>query len=265
MRGHVELIAPKQFRFQEQATYQSTLESISNVAMAAEIDGRITSMPMQQGQQVQPGDLLFTLDQVQQRAQVDAAAAQARKTRVNANRYIFLNDQGAVSTKDRDYYVTQAIESADRLRADQATLDYKNVVAPIAGQVGSIQHKLGSSQGETIVNIVDNSKLGAFGRAIGAGLSPQTRHARRLEGARFAGWPKVRCPSSLPRWIAVARRCWSKPPSTIQTGSCAISSGWRPLLELFAVSPCWCGVAASRTDLCVYGGAGRQGAETIGA
>ena len=161
MRGHVELIAPKQFRFQEQATYQSTLESISNVAMAAEIDGRITSMPMQQGQQVQPGDLLFTLDQVQQRAQVDAAAAEARKTRVNANRYIFLNDQGAVSTKDRDYYVTQAIESADRLRADQATLDYKNVVAPIAGQVGSIQHKLGSvvSQGETIVNIVDNSKL----------------------------------------------------------------------------------------------------------
>ena len=40
MRGHVELIAPKAFSFQEQATYQSTLESISNVAMAAEIDGR---------------------------------------------------------------------------------------------------------------------------------------------------------------------------------------------------------------------------------
>ena len=58
MRGHVELIAPKQVRFQEQATYQSTLESISNVPMAAEIDGRITSMPMQQGQQVQPLSLI---------------------------------------------------------------------------------------------------------------------------------------------------------------------------------------------------------------
>ena len=160
-RAQFNLLSPTRVSFQDQATYQSTLESISNVALAAEIDGRIIAMAMHEGQRVQPGDDLFTLDQVQQQAQVNASAAEARKDRVNAERYIFLNDAGAVSTKDRDYYVTQAIESADKLRADTATLDYKHVVSPIAGEVGDIQHKLGSvvKEGETIVNIVDNSKL----------------------------------------------------------------------------------------------------------
>jgi RND family efflux transporter MFP subunit len=156
-----ELVKPSVRNFNDQADYQSTLESISNVSLAAEIDGRIVSMPMREGEQVKPGQLLFSLDQVQQRAQTNAAVAEARKDRVNAERYIFLNDQGAISTKDRDYYVTQAIQSADKAKADRATLGYKNVLAPIAGEVGNINYKLGSvvRQGETIVNIVDNSRL----------------------------------------------------------------------------------------------------------
>lgn len=160
-RTQFKLITPSQVSFADQATYQSTLESISNVALAAEIDGRIIAMPMQEGQRVQPGDALFTLDQVQQQAQVNASAAAARKDRVNAERYIFLNELGAVSTKDRDFYVTKAVESADMLRANTATLGYKSVLAPIAGEVGSIQHKLGSvvRKGEQIVKIVDNSQL----------------------------------------------------------------------------------------------------------
>ena len=112
-RTQFKLITPSHVSFSDQATYQSTLESIRNVALAAEIDGRIIAMPMQEGQRVQSGDALFTLDQVQQQAQVNASAAAARKDRVNAERYIFLNELGAVSTKDRDFYVTKAVESAD--------------------------------------------------------------------------------------------------------------------------------------------------------
>ena len=155
------LVSPTQQAFQDQATYQSTLESIVNVPLAAEIDGRIVAMPMQEGQLVQPGELLFRLDQIQQQATVDTDLAEARKDRLNAERYIFLNQQGAVSTKERDLYVTKAIASADSVRASRATLAYKDVKAPIAGMVGDIQHKLGSvvRRGETITNIVDNRRL----------------------------------------------------------------------------------------------------------
>jgi RND family efflux transporter MFP subunit len=155
------LVSPQQGIFNDQANYQSTLESVRNVNLAAEISGRIIAMSMREGQIVQPGTRLFVLDQVQQRAQVNANAAEARKNLVNAERYVFLNNQGAVSTMDRDFYVTQAIQSADQLRADKATLGYKTVLAPIAGEVGNINHKLGDvvNQGETVVNIVDNRQL----------------------------------------------------------------------------------------------------------
>ncbi|MEN9878431.1 MAG: hypothetical protein RLZZ158_1470 [Cyanobacteriota bacterium] len=158
---HFNLVSPQQVIFNDQANYQSTLESVRNVNLAAEISGRIIAMPMREGQIVKPGDRLFVLDQVQQRAQVNANAAEARKDLVNAERYIFLNNQGAVSTKDRDSYVTQAIQSSDQLRADKATLGYKTVLAPIAGEVGNINRKLGDvvNQGETVVNIVDNRHL----------------------------------------------------------------------------------------------------------
>ena len=155
------LIRPQTQTFDDQATYQATLESIVNVPLAAEITGRIVAMPMQEGQMVTPGTPLFRLDQIQQQATVAADTAEARKDRLNAERYIFLNQQGAVSTKDRDSYVTKAISSAEQVKASSATLAYKDVTAPIAGMVGSISHKLGSvvRQGETIVNIIDNRRL----------------------------------------------------------------------------------------------------------
>lgn len=155
------LISPSAQTFTDQATYQSTLESIANVPLAAEIDGRIVAMPMREGQMVRPGDPLFRLDQIQQQATVAANKAEALKDRLEAERYIFLNQQGAASTKERDAKVTAAIASAEQLKASTATLAYKDVTAPIAGMVGDIQHKLGAvvRRGETITTIVDNRRL----------------------------------------------------------------------------------------------------------
>ena len=48
---------------------------------------------------------------------MDASIAEASKDKLNAERYTFLANQGAVSRKDQDFYVSQAIESHDRARA----------------------------------------------------------------------------------------------------------------------------------------------------
>ena len=155
------LVNPRAATGLDAADYQSTLEAIREVRLASEIAGRITAMPVFEGQPVKPGQLLFTLDQIQQRATVNADAAEARKNRLNAERYIFLNQQGAVSTKDRDFYVTQAIQSRDKLNASLATLAYKNVVAPIPGFVGNLNFKIGDviKPGEVVTSVVDNSRL----------------------------------------------------------------------------------------------------------
>jgi multidrug efflux pump subunit AcrA (membrane-fusion protein) len=136
-------------------------------------------MPVYEGQQVRPGQLLFVLDQIQQRAEVNADAAEARKNRYNAERYIFLNQQGAVSTKERDFYVTQAIQSRDKLQASLATLSYKNVVAPIPGYVGNLNYKIGDviQAGAVVSSVIDNSKLWEGGireqRAAAHGVKPE--------------------------------------------------------------------------------------------
>ena len=94
----VQLMRPQEIPTLDSADYQSTLEAIREVRMAPEIDGRIVAMPVFEGQQVRRGQLLFVLDQIQLQSQVNADFAEARKDRVNAERYIFLNEQGAVST-----------------------------------------------------------------------------------------------------------------------------------------------------------------------
>ena len=140
----------------------SVLSSTTDVALRPETDGRVVKILVSQGQQVKAGQPILVLDNVQQTAQLNASEAEARKDRLNAERYIFLNDQGAVSTRDRDFYVTQAIQSRDKVKADSATLGYKYVAAPIDGEIGDLDTvKIGDyvRQGQAITGIVDNSNL----------------------------------------------------------------------------------------------------------
>jgi membrane fusion protein (multidrug efflux system) len=140
----------------------SVLSSTTDVALRPETDGRVVNILVSQGQQVKAGQPILVLDNVQQTAQLNASEAEARKDRLNAERYIFLNAQGAVSTKQRDQYVTQAIQSRDKAKADAATLGYKYVTAPISGEIGDLDTvKIGDyvRQGQAITGIVDNSNL----------------------------------------------------------------------------------------------------------
>ena len=93
----------------------SRLSSTTDVSLRPEADGRVVKILVKQGQTVKAGEPILVLDNVQQTAALDSAKAEARKDRLNAERYIFLNEQGAVSTKQRDAYVTKAIQSADRV------------------------------------------------------------------------------------------------------------------------------------------------------
>jgi len=140
----------------------SQLASTTDVSLRPEVDGRVVKILATQGQQVKAGQPILVLDNVQQSAALDASKAEARKDIVNTERYIFLNEQGAVSTMDRDFYVTQAIQSRDQARAKSADLGYKYVTAPISGEIGDLGTvKLGDyvRQGQAITGIVDNRDL----------------------------------------------------------------------------------------------------------
>ena len=140
----------------------SQLESTANVAVTPQIEGSVVKILVQEGQPVKAGQVILILDNVQQSAALDSARSEALKDKPNAERYEYLYQQGAVSAKDRDSYVTEAIQSRDEARADAADLGYKFVRAPIDGIIGDLDEvKLGDyvKAGQTITGIVDNSTL----------------------------------------------------------------------------------------------------------
>jgi len=140
----------------------STLESTTNVALRPETDGRVVKIIATEGQRVKAGQPILVLDNVQQSAALNAARAQARTDKLNAERYELLYKQGAASAKTRDQYATQAIASRDQALASAATLGYKYVRSPIDGVVGDLDTvKLGDyvKTGQAITGIVDNSTL----------------------------------------------------------------------------------------------------------
>jgi membrane fusion protein (multidrug efflux system) len=140
----------------------SMLESTTNVALRPETEGRVVKILASEGDRVKAGQPILVLDNVQQSAALNAARAQARTDKLNAERYEFLYEQGAASAKTRDRYATQAIASRDQALASAATLGYKFVRSPIDGIVGDLDTvKLGDyvQTGQAITGIVDNSTL----------------------------------------------------------------------------------------------------------
>jgi RND family efflux transporter MFP subunit len=129
--------------------------------MSPETDGRIVAMPMQEGEFVKAGTMLYQLDQLPQESQAKADQAVAENARLNAMRYIGANFAGAVSNKESDDYATKARQSQEIFRSRKATLAYKYVKAPIDGQIGAINIKLGDyvTAGTAVTTLVDNRRL----------------------------------------------------------------------------------------------------------
>ncbi len=181
----VQTVMVGEFRFAPGIDTISAIESTSNVVMRPQSDGRVVRILASEGQRVKAGQPILVLDNVQESATLDSDRAEAMKDRVNAERYIFLNEQGAVSTKDRDFYVTQAIQSRDQARSSAATLGYKFVTAPINGELGNLDSvKIGDyvRQGQAITGIVNNSTLWTLmdvpatqARAVKVGLPVQLK------------------------------------------------------------------------------------------
>ena len=140
----------------------SVLESTTNVALMPETDGRVVQVLAKDGQKVKAGQPILVLDNIQESAALDAARAQAKTDKLNAERYEFLFQNGATSAKERDRYATQAVASSDQARSAAANLGYKFVRAPIDGVVGNLDKvKLGDyvKSGQAITGIVNNSTL----------------------------------------------------------------------------------------------------------
>lgn len=131
--------------------YTGRLEAVERVELRARVSGLMVARHFQDGQTVQRGDLLFSLDpdlfQVAleaARAEMQRQEAQVEFTREDFERVQNLSTRGSATQRDLDQrrsamLQAQAALAAARAQARQAELNlsYTRIVAPIAGRVGA--------------------------------------------------------------------------------------------------------------------------------
>lgn len=135
-----------------------TTEAYATVTVRAQITGELTSVNFQQGEDVQAGQVLFTLDRRpleaalhQAEANLARDSAQADQARLSAQRTQDLADRGLVPREQVDQTRASAAALAATVAADRAAvenasvqLQYATIRAPLAGRTGALMVSAGN-------------------------------------------------------------------------------------------------------------------------
>ncbi len=148
-----------------------TAQAIASVALKSHFDATVMKVEVADGAQVKAGDVLFTLDDRQARAQLAVAEAQLAKDEAqleqatrDVNRYTDLVARSATPIINLDNARTSAASSRASILGDRASIDnmkvalgWYTITAPISGRVGVVVIKAGN-----IVKGGDNSSAGVL-------------------------------------------------------------------------------------------------------
>jgi multidrug efflux system membrane fusion protein len=130
-----------------------SVQPMATVAIRAQITGQLNQVSFREGDDVQRGQLLFTIDQrpyqaalAQANANLARDEAQLRNAESEARRYADLVKKDYVTKEDYDKITSsaeaaRAVVAADRAAIDTArvSLSYCEIHSPIAGRTGSLQ------------------------------------------------------------------------------------------------------------------------------
>jgi len=145
-----------------------TMEAYRSVTIMPQVSAQIQNIHFKEGQDVVKGQLLFELNPAsfkeelrQAQAKLTKDQAQWENDKVEAGRYQFLVEKGAVSKSDYDKYRTTAATQGEVVRESQAAMDkarlrlgYCDIRAPIAGRVGTYLVNKGAIVTENQTNLV---------------------------------------------------------------------------------------------------------------
>lgn len=132
-----------------------TLIAQEGITLRPEIAGRITEIHFTDGQQVEKGQPLVTLDDSVAKAQFEQAQAQQALAERNSGRAVSLLGRGAGTEQSRDQAAADLRIANAALELDRANLDKTHIVAPFTGTIGIRKVSIGDyvSPGQDLVSL----------------------------------------------------------------------------------------------------------------
>ena len=138
-----------------------TLEADQSIVVTPEISGIVTTIDFQDGQRLEQGDLIVTLNDEDLKARVQEAEAQLTLSQANFDRARKLVSRGSGTQRAKDEALN-ALKSAEaQLALAKAALDKGTIKAAFSGIVGLRQVSLGQyvTPGQPIATLADVDNL----------------------------------------------------------------------------------------------------------
>lgn len=138
-----------------------TVNAAQGVDLTVESAGVVKEILFQPNTDVAAGALLLRLDDVVQKADVEAARTQAELARTNLARAQGLTNRGVSTSAALDQTQATAQAAEAQLARAQAVLDQRQVSAPFAGTIGLARVDIGQyvAPGTTIATLQDISSM----------------------------------------------------------------------------------------------------------
>jgi RND family efflux transporter MFP subunit len=168
--------------------YPATVTALTQVDIKPQVPGNITGVYFNDGDHVQKGQKLYSIDAQQYAgsygqalANVDVSKANLVKAQKNADRYLELQKNDAIATQTVDNALAdleaakQEVAAAEaNVQAVQANLKYTTIYSPITGTIGISQVKIGTSvYPQTLLNTVSTDDPIAADIAVDQALIPK--------------------------------------------------------------------------------------------
>ncbi|MEW6325623.1 MAG: efflux RND transporter periplasmic adaptor subunit, partial [Nitrospirota bacterium] len=157
----VETALVKTGTVREEVGTVGTLQANESVIIRSEIAGRIRQIHFSEGQNVEQGRLLVSIDPAELQAQYEQAAAALELSRLNYERATLLHEEQLISQQAYDELATKLKEAQANLTLAKTRLDKTMIQAPFSGRLGLRQVSPGDyvQPGQAIVNLEDLDPL----------------------------------------------------------------------------------------------------------
>ena len=184
-----------------------TAEAFSNVSIRSQITGQLEKVNFTEGDDVQQGQVLFTLDRRplelalrEAQANLERDSARAENAALMAKRYEDLAKRGIatreqVDTSRTDMSALNATVSADKAAVENATvqLDYATIKAPISGRTGALMVHEGN-----LVRANDTTPLVTINQILPISVTFAIPEARLSDLKRYMAGGSLRVTASPP-------------------------------------------------------------------